>query len=498
MVSRLTIEARFPERLLEVIVAGCSDAVIVVDSDGKIVLTNPVVSFLFGYRPDEICGRDIEMLLPLKARADHLSHFNGFLADPHVRQLGSGLNLEGLHRDGQTFKVDIALRPMQFEESLYVVAFVRDAREPQRQMDRLRAVSEITQRLLKGSPTEEVLQYFAEQSRILAEATASWVVVPSDSGQLVICAADGPGTASLIGLELPMDSSRSGMVMKSGVPELIPQLSLADNIPPQVVKMNLGSSVYLPLVSDGRHLGALVIARSQHGAPFDPLDIALAEIFAGATAAAIRLGEEREEFNRLILIEEDERIARDLHDTVIQQLFAVGMSLQAVRPDATGKLGERIDIAVDRLDDVIRDIRNTIFRLPGRTRQIQGLREEMFSLADRYAIDLGFTPHIEFHGAVEIAIPDDVAVHLLFVLSEALSNIARHAHASAAEVRVSIDNGWLSSLVVDDGTGLAAGAPVGNGLRNMMARATALGGTFKVEAGAPSGTVVEWSVPVRT
>ncbi len=493
----MTIEARFPERLLEVVTAGCSDAIIVVDSDGKVVFTNPVVSFLFGYRPDEVIGQDIGMLVPLNKRKLHASHVDKFLADPHDRQLGTGLVLEGLHRDGQTFKVDIALRSMVFEDSLYVVAFVRDARELQRQMDRLRAVSEITQRLLNGSPTDEVLQYFAEQSRTLAEATSSWVVVPSDSGQLVICAADGPGTASLIGLELSMDTSRSAMVMKSGVPEVIAQLSLADNIPAQVIKMNLGSSVYLPLVSDNRKLGVLVIARSRHGAPFDPLDVALAEIFAGATAAAIRLGEERAEFNRLTLIEEDERIARDLHDTVIQQLFAVGMSLQAVRPEATGQLGQRIDIAVDHLDEVIRDIRNTIFRLPIRTREIQGLREDLFRLVDRFALELGFVPKIEFRGPVEMAIPDDIAVHLFFVLSETLSNIARHAHASAAEVSVVVDNGWLTALVADDGSGLSPGAPAGNGLRNMMARATALGGTFKVEGRVPSGTAVEWCVPIR-
>lgn len=490
------MNSHFLEQLLEAIVAGSSDSVIVVDSEGQIVFTNPAVSFLFGYRPDELLGHGVEMVVSLLKRRNYAAPRNGFVLDTHLRQSDEGHDLEGLHRDGHSFNVDISLRSIQFEESEYVIAFIRDAREPQRQVDRLRAVSEITQRLLNGSPTDEVLQYFAEQSRVLAEATASWVVIPSDSGQLVICAADGPGTAPLIGVELPMDSSRSGMVMKSGLAELITELSDADNIPAPVAKMNLGSGVYLPLISDGRRLGSLVIARSRHDALFDSLDIALAEVFASATAAAIRLGEERKEFDRLILIEEDERIARDLHDTVIQQLFAVGMSLQAVRSDATGQLGERIDIAVDRLDDVIRDIRNTIFRLPSRTRQIEGLREEIFGLVDRYATELGFTPRIDFHGPVETAIPDDVAVHLLLVLGEALSNVARHAKASAAEARVSIDDGWLTFTVADDGIGLAAGSPAGNGLRNMMARATALGGTFKIESRVPSGTVIGWRVPV--
>src|ERR1019366_4853588 len=138
-----------------------------------------------------------------------------------------------------------------------------------------------------------------------------------------------------------------------------------------------------PLIADERRLGTLVIARSTGAPQFESLDIVLAEVFAGATTVALELGETREELGLLRVIEEDERIARDLHDTVIQQLFAVGMSLQAARNSATGRIGDRIDSAVTDLDNVIRDIRNTIFRLPGRTDGVRGLRDEMFQVVAR-------------------------------------------------------------------------------------------------------------------
>ena len=493
----MRVNSHLPQQLLDAVVEGSSDSIIVVDRVGQIIFANPAVSMLFGYRVEELLGIGIDRIVPKLQLRDAADHLERLMLDPHLHQIDAGPDLEGVHRDGYSLDVEIVLRPIQTAESDFLIAFIRNGGESQRQADWLRAVSVITQRLLNGSDMSDVFEYIAARSRALARAEASWVVTPSESGQLVICAADGPGTASLIGVELSAESSRSAMALESGVAAIVDDLSSAGNVPSQVTQMNLGSGAYLPLISDGRRLGLLVLARSKHGAPFDPLDIALAEVFASATASAMRLGEERKELNRLIRVEEDERIARDLHDTVIQQLFAVGMSLQAVRSDATGQLGERIDIAVDRLDDVIRDIRNTIFRLPRRTRQIEGLREEMFNLAERYAYELGFTPRIDFHGPVEAAIPDDVADHLLQVLSEALSNISRHAQASSVRVRVSIEHGWLAVLVTDDGVGLADVLPEGNGLRNMMARAAALGGMFKIENHTPSGTEVEWKVPIQ-
>jgi signal transduction histidine kinase len=195
-------------------------------------------------------------------------------------------------------------------------------------------------------------------------------------------------------------------------------------------------------------------------------------------------------------VAEDERIALDLHDTVIQDLFAVGLSLQAARTSATGRVGQRIDEAVDRLDQVIRDIRTTIFHLPGNSAGARGLRDEMLRLADKYSGELGFTPRVGLHGPLDVVVPDIVAGQLLQVLAEALSNTARHAGASSAEAVVVIEEGWVSLSLVDDGTGPTAAPTAGQGLRNMSARAHNLGGTCTVSRREPTGTIVHWRVPI--
>ena len=141
---------------------------------------------------------------------------------------------------------------------------------------------------------------------------------------------------------------------------MIEDLFTATNVPDAVVELNLGPGLYVPLVADERRLGTLVLGRVRGGAPFGPLDTALAAVFASSTAAAIELAEVRAELERTGIVAEEERIARDLHDTVIQDIFGVGLLLQAARPSSTGPVGERIDEAVDRLATIIREIRNRV------------------------------------------------------------------------------------------------------------------------------------------
>jgi signal transduction histidine kinase len=267
-------------------------------------------------------------------------------------------------------------------------------------------------------------------------------------------------------------------------------------VPLGVADLDLGPGLYVPFAADQHRLGTLVLGRV-HGRPsFQPLDAAFAELFAAAAATAIELGSVRAEIDRLSIVAEDERIARDLHDTVIQELFALGMSLQALGSSTTGVVGDRLSAAVESLDDVIRQIRNTIFRLPGRNGPASGLREEMLRLADRYQSEMGALPRIAFHGPVDVAIPEMVREHLVHVFGESLSNVARHAHASKIDAVVAVEGEWLSFSLTDDGVGIGDGPSAGSGVRNMSVRAQNLGGTFAVTRREPQGTTVEWRVPL--
>jgi PAS domain S-box-containing protein len=485
-----------PGQLLGAIFSASPDAVVVIDEAGTIVLSSPAVTTLFGYFPEELVGASVATLLPLDRLEVHARNIEHFFANPHARQMGAGLELAGRHRDGHDLPVDVSLAPVQVKGRMYAAAFVRDATERQRAIRRLNAVNEITQQLLSGSVAAEIFPVVAAQARRLNRSDAAWIVLPNYDGELEIVATDGPGTEILRGIVLSAETSRSASVMRTGHSDVIEDLSTAQNVPEQCASLDLGPGLYAPLVTKEQRLGALVFGRV-HGSPaFSPLDVAFVETFASTITAAIELGNARVEIEELGIVAEDERIARDLHDTVIQQLFAVGLSLQATRRRVTGEPGERIGAAVDSLDDVIKEIRNTIFRLPGREEGATGLRDRLFQVAERYGEDLGFTPRVAFDGPVDISVSDVIVEQVLAVVGEAMSNIARHAHASTAEAVVVVADGTLMLCVTDDGVGIGEGPSAGNGLRNIAKRATDLGGSCEVRQRLPRGTIVEWSVPL--
>jgi PAS domain S-box-containing protein len=484
------------DALLGEIFSASPDAIIVIDSSFRIVLASPSVTSLFGYPTTELVGSSLDVLVPETRRDRHAGHLQRFFEAPYPREMGVGLELAGRRRDGVDLPIDVSLTPVRMGDALYVAAYVRDATERRRALSRLHAVNEITNRLLSGAQMREILPLVAQSARILCNSEAAWIVMPKTATQFEIVSVDGKSTELLLGVHLSADTSRSAEVMRSGEPDVIEDLSTADNVPRGVVDLDLGPGVYVPFVADQRRLGTLVLGRVHGQPPFNPIDVAFAQVFAGAAATAIEMGSVRAEVDRLSIVAEDERIARDLHDTVIQELFALGMSLQALGSSATGAVGDRISAAVESLDDVIRQIRNTIFRLPGRNQAASGLREEMLRLADRYHHELGVLPRIAFVGPVDFVVPEIVSEHLLHVFGEGLSNIGRHAQATKIEAVVAVEGEWLSFSLTDDGVGIGDGPSAGNGIRNMSIRAENLGGTCTVSRREPNGTMVVWRVPL--
>ena len=248
--------------------------------------------------------------------------------------------------------------------------------------------------------------------------------------------------------------------------------------------------------------------RRKAGAEF-PLEISLSPLRTGEellVVAVIRDVTERreadEELQRahrvLALVDDRERIARDLHDTVIQRLFAVGLSLQAAqtRVEENDPVLERIQLAVDEIDMTIRDIRSSIFALHSRRPGSTSLREDVLAIARDAARALGFEPTVTFDGPVDSLATDEIREHVLATLREALSNVTKHAHASSVRVTLGVDAQELRLVVRDDGVGFGDRG-VGNGLRNMGERATAFGGMSTIARAADGGTRLEWSVPLH-
>jgi signal transduction histidine kinase len=203
----------------------------------------------------------------------------------------------------------------------------------------------------------------------------------------------------------------------------------------------------------------------------------------------------------LALVEDRERIARDLHDTVIQRLFATGMSLQGTarlvhqEPD---EVLTRIEVAIDDLDTTVKQIRTAIFGLERTRSAPEGLRSDVLIVAREAAASMGFEPRVLFDGPIDATAGGPIGVELLAVVREALTNIARHAGATTAEVAITVAGGELVAEITDDGSGPPAeDAPRGHGLDNMAERAELLGGWFGLRPRAGGGTIAEWRVPLR-
>ena len=246
--------------------------------------------------------------------------------------------------------------------------------------------------------------------------------------------------------------------------------------------------------------GNLYLTDKTSAEVFSDVDEELVVGLAAAAGVAIENARLHEQVQELALVEDRERIARDLHDTVVQRLFATGLSLQGtarlVRADPRSA-ESRIEAAIDDLDLTVKHIRSAIFALETARQLRESLRDRVLSLTREAADTLGFEPKVLFDGPIDTRVPAEVGTQLVATLEEALSNVARHAKASRVEVEIVLD-GDLVLRVTDDGVGPPPpGTHRGRGLENMRARAERLGGRLELKPAEPRGTALEWCVPCR-
>lgn len=253
----------------------------------------------------------------------------------------------------------------------------------------------------------------------------------------------------------------------------------------------------VPVLVRGEAFGNLYLTDKIDGEDFTDVDEELAVGLAAAAGVAIENARLLARTRELDIAQERERIARDLHDTVIQRLFATGLSLQsAARLADQPEVVDRIQQAVDELDLTVRDVRSSIFELNPPASSASGLRRALLSVGDELFDALGFSPTFRFEGPVDSGVPDALAPHVIAVVREGLANIAKHAGSPTAEVRVSVGGGQVAVALDDAGRGLGERGTSGNGIRNLTARATELGGTFEVVERPGGGTSIRWQVPI--
>jgi signal transduction histidine kinase len=255
-----------------------------------------------------------------------------------------------------------------------------------------------------------------------------------------------------------------------------------------------GSVLLVPLRSHLAASGVLLVVLSAGLGPLEVEETELLASFADQASLALDRAQALSDREELMLVADRERIARDLHDLVIQRLFATGLQLQGARRlVADGDVRDRLDAAVADLDVTIRDIRSTIFEL--QRSHDESLRADVRGVVREYVPVLGFTPLVRSTGPVDTTATPVVGAQLLAVLREALSNVARHAEADAAVIEVEATSHLLALRVTDNGRGVPADRRE-SGLRNVRRRATELGGTVQLLAEEPHGTRLEWTVPL--
>jgi signal transduction histidine kinase len=361
----------------------------------------------------------------------------------------------------------------------------------------------VTRALLSADDAEDALQVVAEQARTLSGSVAGVVLLPAAEGGLEISAVAKDRPSKVLGAVVPPESELVAELL-DGEAVFLDDAATDPRMVTDFAR-EYGPTMMLPLQCGGRLLGALVTPRERGGRPFTETERTLATHFASQAALALMMAEAQRDRERLAVYEDRDRIARDLHDLVIQRLFATGMMLEsAQRNSAVPEVREGVEKAVDELDVTIQEIRTAVFALQQGPAEVpSGLRTRVLREINMAAVPLGFRPTHRFVGPVDTAVGEPMGKNLIAALREALSNAFRHAGASRIDVVVDatviLPDGrqGVRLTVTDNGVGIPEGGRR-SGLRNLGRRAESLGGDSWYGPGPGAdggGTTVVWQAP---
>ncbi|WP_329478748.1 GAF domain-containing protein [Kribbella sp. NBC_01484] len=359
--------------------------------------------------------------------------------------------------------------------------------------------AEITQLMLGEFEPGQALQLIAQRSRELSGALVAAVLLIEDS-DLVVRAVDGPPQFErFLGRHVPADLPVVGHAITGHAQVVIEDLA-------QVLKdtgglaefpeaADLARTTTVPLPAGGTGTGGLLVVAMEHGSTTRVSEgTDLIRMFAGQATLALERAQAQHDRDVLAVLEDRDRIARDLHDLVIQRLFATGLQLQGMHRLARPEDQHRLSRAVEDIDTTIHDLRAAIFQLQ-QTPESSSLRGDVQALVAEYAEPLGFRPQLICTGPIDTVVPDPVRPQILATVRETLSNVVRHAQASHATVEIAVGSGEVMARISDDGVGIGT-SDRRSGLRNLAERAQALGGSVQLTGSEPHGTVVEFRAPI--
>jgi signal transduction histidine kinase len=370
--------------------------------------------------------------------------------------------------------------------------------EARRQQRWLSAIAEVTRHLLSGASLSDALSMITEKALEMTGADLVMVTLPmADGSHVRIEQAAGAGADQALGLVVPLEQSVTQSVIRSGERLSIADYPSDDRIAGTVkASLPIGPLVAVPLGGPGKVRGVLSAGKRKGTMPLSPAAADMLATFAAQAAIALELAEHRRQAEQMAVFEDRDRIAKDLHDLVIQRLYATGMSVQGVTSlIGSPEVAERVSRSVDALDDTIKEIRSAIFALQTHAAaKPADMRARILFVAQEMSQALGFAPSLHLQGSLDAPIPEEIIEQMLTALRESLSNAARHASATSVAVTVAVTDD-LVLTVIDDGVGISPGGRR-SGLRNLEHRAAALGGSLAIYAPGGGGTQLVWRVPL--
>jgi signal transduction histidine kinase len=373
-----------------------------------------------------------------------------------------------------------------------------------RLFDRVRSTAQwteamITTALLSAVDLHARLQLIAVRACELTEAEQAIVLVPSEADLpvdevdiLVVSTAVGLYADEVLGQWVPVEGSTTGAVFRSGTPVI----TAAFGHPPQAfTDAGRRPAIVMPLRSEHTVLGVIAVARNSDQPPFDAEHLDLMSDFADHAAMALTLASALEHARYLTVLADRERIGHDLHDHVIQRLFAAGLDLQGtIARSRSSEITDRLNRTVTDLQTTIEDIRTTIFELHSTGRQRISFRQRIQAAVADLTENGAVVTTLRMSGPMSV-IGDDLAGHAESVILEAVSNAVRHSGATQLSVEVAVAD-ELDIMVTDDGCGISADNGRRSGLANMASRAEQIGGRCLLATPPGGGTEVHWTVPL--
>ena len=366
--------------------------------------------------------------------------------------------------------------------------------ESQRRQRWSAASAEVTAALL-SEDTEAPLLLIVERIAHLASADLVCIALPVSDTTMTIVAANGERAESFTGMTFESAGTLAAQAHTSGQP-VLSDADVFSRIDPG---LKLGPTMAIPFASSDSPNGVLTVSRLSRQAAFTAADLDMVADFAAQAGVALRLANVRADRARLAILEDRGRIARDLHDHVIQRLFGAGLGLQAVAGSISDPLLQtRIAQQVDSLDTAIAEIRTAIFTLNATARsEVVTLRHRVIDVLAETSHLFDESPRLTFTGAVDLMATPDLVDDVVAVVREGLSNVARHAAATHADIAIAAADGRFTVRIEDDGRGLREGNDRASGTANLEQRARGYGGRFSLTGAATGGTVLLWDVPMN-